>query len=339
MGAMSHTIAYLTLKELAADPALARRLPQDVAWRCHALPVAEDRGRITVAMAHPDDDAARDAVLTALGPGACVVQADPTTIDSLLSEIWGRQAGLPLDPVVCSSRDPSADAVWEYSQALADLLGARVSRVSSMADMQSLISGEQAVQRNLIVLLERDKPPLHQLLSHLASDDASAARFREAPAALLAPHKPCWPLTRILLVLWGEEADQAAVDWVVRLAQSSGIAVTVLAVVPPVPAMYSGMARMQQGLPELLNTDTPLGRQMRQAARSLAECQVESTLRLRQGPPDWQVGRELVEREYDLIALATRPRRRWLHWLGEEPASLLLRKTDRPVLMAIPTIV
>jgi nucleotide-binding universal stress UspA family protein len=338
MGAMSHRIAYLTLKELAADPALARRLPPDVAWRCHALPVAEDRGRITVAMAHPDDDAARDAVLTALGPGACVVQADPSTIDSLLSEIWGGQPAITLDPAVCSSPESIADAVREYSQALANLLGAHVSCVSTMADMESLLSREQAAQCNLIVLPEGHDPPFRQLLSRLAADDPSAAHLRKVPTALLVAQEPRWPLTRILLVLWGEEADQAAVDWVVRLAQPSGSAVIVLVVVPPVPAMYSGMARMQQALPELLTTNTVLGRQLRQAARNLAECQVESTLRLRQGSPDWQVGRELMEREYDLIALATRPRRRWLHWLREEPVSLLLRKTDRPVLMAIPTI-
>jgi nucleotide-binding universal stress UspA family protein len=338
MGAHSHRIAYLTLNELAADPALARRLAPDVAWRCHALPVAEDKGRITVAMAHPDDDAARDAVLTALGPGACVVQADPTTIDSLLSEIWGGQGGLPLNPVMCSSLEATADAVWEYSQALASLRGAHVSRVSTMADMESLLSREQVALCNLIVLPEGHDPPFRQLLSRLAADDPSAAHLRKVPTALLVAQEPRWPLTRILLLLWGEEADQAAVDWVVRLAQPSGSAVTVLVVVPPVPAMYGGMAGMKQGLPELLATNTPLGRQLCQAARNLAKCQVESTLRLRQGPPDWQVGRELVEREYDLIALAARPRRRWLHWLREEPVSLLVRKTNRPVLVAVPIV-
>ena len=55
-GTSQRKTAYLTLDELTADRELARRLPPDLAWRYHALPLAEDNGRVTVAMADPDDD-------------------------------------------------------------------------------------------------------------------------------------------------------------------------------------------------------------------------------------------------------------------------------------------
>jgi hypothetical protein len=344
MGIGSRRIAYLTLNELAADPALARRLPPDLARRFHALPVAEDRGRITVAMAHPDDEIARDAVLTVLGASACVVQADPVTIDTLLAEIWGGEAQQPLDPVEDTSPEPMVDGLWEYAQALGILARAYVSYVNTVQDLQNLAGRGDDDRHNLIVLPKGHDPLLRQVLSRLAANDTPAHQIRDVPSALLVAQRPRWPLGRMLLILGGEDADQAAVDWVVRLAQPSGSAVTVLAMVPPVPAMYSGLARMQHGLPELLTTDTPLGRQMRQAAHRLAECDIESTLCLRQGPPNWQVGREILTREYDLIALAVRPRRRWLRGptlvgaVREEPASLVLCKTDRPVLIAIPTM-
>ena len=51
---------------LAAKPLVARRLPAELARRFHALPIAEDNGRITVAMADPDDVVARQAIASAL---------------------------------------------------------------------------------------------------------------------------------------------------------------------------------------------------------------------------------------------------------------------------------
>ena len=68
-----------------------------------------------------------------------------------------------------------------------------------------------------------------------------------------------------------------------RLARPSAAAVTVLAVVPPVPAMYQGLSRMEQSVAALLTTDTTLGRQMHQVVRRLAECKVDGTLRLAPG--------------------------------------------------------
>jgi hypothetical protein len=92
-----HSTAYLTLDQLDADPMLAQRLPAELARRYHALPVAEDNGRITVVMADPEDVAACDAIASALGIGNRVqqpsplflVRGDPSSIDALVSHVWG----------------------------------------------------------------------------------------------------------------------------------------------------------------------------------------------------------------------------------------------------------
>jgi nucleotide-binding universal stress UspA family protein len=153
---------------------------------------------------------------------------------------------------------------------------------------------------------------------------------------MLVAQQPRWPLARVLLVICGECADGAAVDWALRLAQPAAAAVTVLAVVPPVPAMYSGLSRLEQSLAALLTTDTALGRQMRQVARRLAECRVDGTLRLRQGAPDDQIYRELVEGDHDLIVMAARPCHWWLRRLQGDPICSLLSRIDRPLLLAEP---
>jgi nucleotide-binding universal stress UspA family protein len=143
---------------------------------------------------------------------------------------------------------------------------------------------------------------------------------------------------KILAIISGEEADQAAVDWMIRLARASRSAVTTLAVVPQAPAIYGRNAIEPEGLPTLLTANTPLGRRMSQIAQHLAEWEIEGTLRMRQGPPEWQVRRELIQGDHDLVVVAAMPCGRWLSCLEEDLDNSLFRWTDRPVLIAIPTI-
>ena len=83
---------HLNLDSLAIIPRLVRRLPPALAFRFRALPLFEGNGYITVAMADPDDAAARAAVAAALGTRLHVVEADPMVIEGLLSEVWPKES-------------------------------------------------------------------------------------------------------------------------------------------------------------------------------------------------------------------------------------------------------
>jgi nucleotide-binding universal stress UspA family protein len=330
-------LRYLKLDALAADPKLARRLPPDLAWRCHALPLAEHNGRITVAMADPEDTEAREAVVAALGPQSCVVQGSALAIDAQLTEIWGNEACHRLKLALCSYPDPLPEGLWDYTQALGALLDARLCRVSTAGEMNALASKEGRADCDMVILGKRRHPMIRRLFSPSAAEDPLSAQQSTFPFATLVAHRPRWPLERILLVICGETADSRAVDWALRLARPSAAAVTALSVVPPVPAMYHGLSRMEQSVAALLATDTTLGRQMHQVARRLAECGVNGTLRLRQGAPDQQICREIVEGNHDLIVMATTPCRWWLRELKGDPICSLLGWVDRPVLLTEPT--
>lgn len=333
----SRTTAPLVLENLARNPALARRLPPALAWRYHALPVAEDNGCITVAMADPDDAAAREAVETALGMTTYMVRGDPAAIDALLAEVWPQEEDCSLRLLVCTQGSPVADEVWAYAQRLGDLLSAHVSLFETVAGggalFQALANEVERAGYDLVILGE----PHPSLVERLLSGPVGRGVADRVPTSLLVTQRPGWPLRRILLVMRGEERDDVAVDWIVRLAQPSSATVTVLAVVPPLPAMYRDVARMEQGLAALLATDTALGRQMRRVARRLVNSEIEGTLQLRQGPPDWQIRREVAEGDYDLIAIAAEDHGRWLRRLLGEVVGSLLRWADRPVLIAKPT--
>jgi nucleotide-binding universal stress UspA family protein len=337
---LNHTQArHLTLDGLAINPTVARLLPLSIACRYRALPVAEANGQITVAMANPNDAAAREAVMTALGAPSCVVGGDPMVIDRLLAEVWPEALQHSLRLLICTQASPASDEVFMFAQVLGSLLDAHVNHVGPLerkeVDCEAVARLVEQSRYDLVIWEEPDQSRGQRLLSSPAYHKA----IRQIGCSLLVTRGPRWPLRRLLLIVRGDETDTVAVDWTVRLARPSGALVTVLAVVPPVPAMYNGFARMQQGLDALLTTETALGQSMRRMARWLVEWEVEGTLRLRQGAPDEQIRREVAEGDYDLITVAARPDDRAVRWLLGDRVKSLLCWADRPVLIAKPTTV
>jgi nucleotide-binding universal stress UspA family protein len=320
---------------LPMTPELVRRLPFDLAWRYRALPLAEERGRVTVAVADPDDVRARDAIRTALGPDSCVVRGDPLAIDALLAEVWGDVARCRPTLRVCACPESLTDELWSYAETLADLMGGRLSRAIAAGEADAL-TNDGLSDCDLVVVGNGSHSLIRRVLSLPVAECAAPCGGSPASFGVLAAHQPRLPLERILLVLCGGASDGAAVDWALRLAGPSGAAVTVLAVVPSVQAMYHGLSRMEQSLRSLLSTDTELARQMRQAARRLVEWDVCSTLRLRQGGPEQQICREMVEGDYQLAIIATRPCQWWLRQLKGDPICLLLKWARWPVLFVEP---
>jgi len=316
---------HLSLDNLVVNPRLARCLPPDLAYRYHALPVAEDGGRITVVMADPDDTVACEEIVSVLGRACCVVKGDPATIEGILAKVWPEEAHCSLRLLVCIHVNSLANELWGYAQAIGTLLHAQVSYLPKNKNTGPILDAlaEQIPSDgyDLVLLGEPDWSLAERLL--LVSKRHRTTT--QTPTSLLIAQQPRWPLRKILLIIRGKESDDVAVDWTVRLARPSGAVVTILTMVPPGPAIYPGTAHMQQGVAALLAGNSALGLQMRQAAQRLADWEIESTLRLRQGPPDWLVHREVAEGDYDLIVVAARNRCRWLQ-----------RADHRPVLIARP---
>ena len=333
-----HGGRYLALDKLTTNLQLARRLPRDLAFRFHALPVAEDVGRVTVAMADPNDADGQLAVATALGTMPYVVQAYQAVIDALLAELWHQDTPVPLHLLIYNETSPAADELSTYTQLVGDLLDARISHFDPTGDTDSALDGvAQAVAHachDLIICGRSCQPLIDRLLFGMADCRAVC----KIPTSLLFMRSVRWPLKRILFVVRQEcaETNEAALEWVGRLARPSGASVTVLVIVPPVPVMYNQLERFRQGLTALLSADSALGREMRKIARHLADWDIEGTLRLRQGPPGWQLRLSVAEGDYDLLIVGADSSNRWLRWLTGGQVNPLLRWADRPVLVAKP---
>jgi nucleotide-binding universal stress UspA family protein len=252
---------HLSLDSLVINPKLARRLPPAMALRYHALPVAEDNRRITIAMADPDDRPALEAITAALGTRPYVVQSDCTTIDSLLAEVWSEDTGQPLRLLAYHQASPIADQIQAFARHLSHLLGSRLSQLQTTTEEQASFEDltRQASSYDLVIFGEPDQTLIQRLLS--GAPDLKAAE--QMPCSVLITRQPHWPLRHILLIIRGQETDAGAVDWTIRLARPSDATVTLLAVVPPMPAACSQVAHTRYGLAQWLASDTILGLQMR----------------------------------------------------------------------------
>ncbi|MDH3674628.1 MAG: universal stress protein [Anaerolineae bacterium] len=325
----------LILDNLVVDPSLARRLPPTIALQYHALPVAKDNGHITVAMATPEDQLARHAVASALDAELYAVQGDPAAIDELLTEIWSEETTQPLRLLVCDNAGPAAREVRAYARHLSDLLHAQLDFFQTDSPTNSTLAklvGTAKHSHDLVIFGEPAQTPLKRMFLGPAGCGAA----ERLPTSVLIVRGPSWPLKRILLVTRGQSGvDDPAVDWLVRLAQPSKAAITVLALVPAMPAMYQkAMTAMPHGPNDWLTTDTPLGRQLRQIAQHVVNWEMQGKLRFRQGPPERQIRREAAAENYDLMIIAADPHDWVLRRLLGGLVKPLLRWTERPVLVA-----
>ncbi|GAB4540760.1 MAG: hypothetical protein Kow0063_30910 [Anaerolineae bacterium] len=325
---------HLAFDNLVIDPQLARRLPSAVAFRYHALPLAEDRHGITIAMANPEDKAAIETITQVLGKELYIVKSETSAIDSLLAEVWPGETFRSYRLLAYRQASPIADRLQVYAERLGELLGSRPD------DFQDA-TGEDASFDDLLnaahgydlVIFGEPRPNLVERL-FAGRTDLKAARL--LPASVLIVRQPRWPLRRILVVTRGHTIDDVAVDWTTRLAQATNADVVVLAVMPGSASGWNHRTHTACGLADWLASETPLGQQLRLISQRLIDTETQSTLRFRQGPPERQIQCEVVEGDYDLIIVAADPSHWCLRRALGEIVTTLLDVTDTPVLVAKP---
>lgn len=331
-----HAAQHLTLDDLILNRKVAQQLPPSLAFRYHAIPVGKANGSITVAMANPDDQTACEAIAAALQAELYVVQGDQATIDQKLAELWPEEVNRKTRLLVYHHVSPIAEEVKNYGLYLSDLLNGQFIESGRTGDQEMTFDElvEQATQDYDLVIFGE---PCQSLIGRLLTGSMGCKAVERLPASVLIARCPRWPLKRLLLVTRGQGLDNVAVDWVIRLAQASGGAVTVLAVQPPLSGADS-QALTGGGLSDWLTTDTPLGQQLRRIAQQLVTWEIQGKLRFRQGLPEWQIKAEVAEGEPDLIILAADPDDWWLRRILGRLVGPLLDWADRPVLIAKPTM-
>ena len=163
---------------------------------------------------------------------------------------------------------------------------------------------------------------------------------RRVPTSVLIAREVGPSLARVLICTGGIAVADPVIEAGARLAGAARAQATLLHVASPVPSMYTGLDDITESLTELLQTDTPIARHLRQGAETLARYQVTAELELRRGVAAAEILRKAHRDKYDLIVIGasgTAGRlREWL--LGNvtrqivecAPCSVLVVKTEFP---------
>jgi nucleotide-binding universal stress UspA family protein len=142
-------------------------------------------------------------------------------------------------------------------------------------------------------------------------------------------------LNQILIPIGGQKMNPDVVKMGARLAAASDAQVTLLYVKGPVPTMYTGLEGMDETLPELLETDTPVSQHLRWSAEYLSDKGVKAELKLQQGAASDEILREAIIADYDLIVIGARSHDGWLKrlFLVDQVTPHVIERAPCPVLV------
>jgi hypothetical protein len=330
-----NAIQLLHLDRITLDLRLMRLLPAEIACRYHALPISTDGRRITIAMAHPEDTAACDAVTAALGKPSCLVQVDQGEINRLLGEVWPHNSSSPLRFMLWNPATNSTGVDQPFSGLFGELFHADLIQADipwrGARSLDAFLEEATRCQPDLVIF-NIPSPPL---LKRLSVDFTVNKLIERLPSSILIVKNPRWPLKKVLLTIRDSDVDnESAIDWVIRLARNSQASVTIMPLIPPVPEMYGPLIR--NSIPALLTANDPFGKKMRWIARRLASQEVEGTFKLRNGFPLEQLRGEVLESDTDLVITAADPQNHIWHWILGELVNDLFVWLDRPLLITKP---
>jgi nucleotide-binding universal stress UspA family protein len=145
-------------------------------------------------------------------------------------------------------------------------------------------------------------------------------------------------LSRILICSSGTEHGRMAVWAGTALACAAEASATLLHVVDLMPAMYTGLQRMEETLAELLDSGTDMARELRWAAQVIkAECDISEVM-LRRGIVADEIVKESEVGDYDLIVLgSSRSAGGLVRALMGDVTHKVVNLVERPVLVVRPS--
>jgi hypothetical protein len=276
-------VSYLSLDldDLTVDPALARRLPPGLAAYYLAVPLADEDGCVSVAMAHPENKTAL-AVLRFLFDAPVVpVRAPAAMIRRALQRLDSPASQLRPSVLVWAGNTAMRDIARDAAALLARPWNATVTLLAAEVELAAALDVARAGDYCLTVVGAPDSLPASRLYERVST-----------PFLLL--RRPVAEWRRILVVLRGFTADSLMLEWLAPLLQQTAATVTLL----PLPHTPLLEEQPPLSLGELEKAH------LRECLRHPALQDVPVFIRFRQGPAREQVIAEVGQGGYDLLAMA-----------------------------------
>jgi nucleotide-binding universal stress UspA family protein len=113
------------------------------------------------------------------------------------------------------------------------------------------------------------------------------------------------PMKKVLICLGGLGYEVTAEHLAMRVAMRSRAEITLLHIVPPMDLDYPTARAVREHWQSLTETDTPVGRSLRQALETAKADGLNAQVKARQGNVVEQILAELKEGDYDLLCMGS----------------------------------
>jgi nucleotide-binding universal stress UspA family protein len=153
----------------------------------------------------------------------------------------------------------------------------------------------------LTVLTPLGRPPLRRLLLRRSFHQLMA----DIEGPILYVPSACIPPSHVIVCLGGLGYGVTAEDLGLEIATRVKVPVTLLHVVPPIDLDYPESRTIRENLDHLTETDTLLGRTLRQALDKANKAGLKTDLKIRQGNVVEEILAEVKSGDYDLVCMGS----------------------------------
>ncbi|MCZ2127988.1 MAG: universal stress protein [Anaerolineales bacterium] len=113
------------------------------------------------------------------------------------------------------------------------------------------------------------------------------------------------PAQKILISVGGLGYEVSAEDIAMQIAMKRGAELTLLHVVPPIDFNYPTAETVAKNWQTLTETDTPIGRNLRESLEAARTAGVAASVKARQGQIVEEILKEAAEGDYDLLCMGS----------------------------------
>lgn len=153
----------------------------------------------------------------------------------------------------------------------------------------------------LTVLTPLGRPPLRRLLLGRSFHQLMA----DISGPILYVPTACIPPKHIIICLGGLGYGMTAEDLGLEIASRVKVPVTLLHVVPPIDLDYPESRTVRKNMDHLIDTDSLLGRTLRQAMDKAQKADLKTDLKIRQGNVIEEILAEVKSGDYDLVCMGS----------------------------------
>lgn len=290
-GIVAHYLE-LDLDDVAIDLELARRIPHDLAAYYLALPLGQENGRVSVALAHPENVTALATLHDLLQVDIVPVRSRAEQIRAAIERLHGSNGTSTMRVLTWSGTPDCESAVQQTAAGFAaaqDSTTALVHAGPVALDTALAVARERQV--SLVVL----SPPAGQRPDEVLS---------QCPTPLVLVRGAFRPIRRVLVATRGYASDDMVLDWLEPFLRAQGVEVVLL------PLLRSTVLELD----DLLCTDGPFKHHLDHLLRRLTGERISASLHLRPGDPATQVVAELRQHDYDMLVMAAES---YGHFVGQ----------------------